>query len=229
MQNGRYDVLKWALDRRRCFGFMELGQLHAQDMCATELNCVISTLAPNHGAAVFWVTAEYVFLLASWGHKLMGYLHGCPCHPTAESRKAFQQQRRAAGQTEASPMSARMLVPLALGSLGMFQTDLHQRGLLKHDTLLAAETALLQFEGGQAECAAVALDFFNAKQQMHFRLRLTCSFWTELPWAIFGVMKPWAVSERVCAEETCNRNQCFSCVLPRVGHLWQQALVFRSF
>lgn len=194
----RYDVLKWVLDRTKALSFIDLGSIQAKDLCDTELKCITNTLSPNRSSAFFWVMARYVFSLASWGHRFMGWLHGCPCHQTREERETFQERMRKEHKSIVCPMAARMSVPLALGGARRFSQELDQVGLRKSDALVAAEERLsCEYEDGADACRLIFDEFCMAKSQMAFRLQLTFDFWLELPWAIVSLMAPWVSSEVV--------------------------------
>ena len=191
----RHDVLSWTLTRKRILFFADPSGMQAKDLSPGELKCAVQTLLPNRASAWFWLMAEYVYKLASWGHKLMGFLHGCPCHPSSESRKQLQKQRKQAGKDPTCPMAARMLIPLSLGCIRHFEEELQQVGLVKSDEVHAAEQALDEYPDGSSVCDSIYQEFCTAKNQMMFRLRLTFSCWTQLPWSIFAIMEPWARSE----------------------------------
>ena len=42
----------------------------------------------------FWATAGLTMILATWGHRVSGYLHPCPCHPLRPDKDANRERAK---------------------------------------------------------------------------------------------------------------------------------------
>jgi hypothetical protein len=111
----QFEVLHWLFPRRKAMACLGVGFITpTQDMTPAERSMLRELVGDSGQAAEFWATCSLLLLLATWGWKVRGWLHGCVCH--SPDSPGFAKCR----------MKGRRAVQLACGKWNDFVCDLQQ-------------------------------------------------------------------------------------------------------
>ena len=132
--------------------------------------------------ATFWAMAYCMLLVAKWGHSVVGWLHGCWCHPTEDERK---EVCRATGKP--CIWNGRRLIELSCGAVGGFVRRLKALSIDrdKFATEKVSQLLLSDRSAGQK----VVKGFHTAKRVLEARFLQLTSFLQEVPWNLVKLLR----------------------------------------
>ena len=166
-------------------------------LSSRHLELLANLSSSNEQSLRFWAMCELTNVLASWGHRVNGYLHSCPCHPVRhekEKQQPSQKRKRKfledvmQREDDAScPMAGRMGVALASGYIQVALANLKAAGIPA-----GAQDCLDGLDDlGSPSAKSLLENFESAKSRLAFRTTQVFGYWSELPWALLMVMRPF--------------------------------------
>ncbi|CAE7311851.1 unnamed protein product [Symbiodinium sp. CCMP2456] len=202
-----HDVLLWVTDRRKFLMYLDPhvvssrenseGRSGQSDDVISDMEAAAFKLLYTDKlvSATFWAMCAVMLILCKWGHTVVGWLHGCWCHPTQDDRAKFRKKNKGAN----CKWSGRRLIELSCGSALEFMADL--RSLRIENSSLAMESMGLlvkeQQKGSGASAAAgpdsasdiISVGFVTAKRMLESRFSQLTSFVREPPWNLISLLQ----------------------------------------
>ncbi|CAE7661592.1 unnamed protein product [Symbiodinium necroappetens] len=202
-----HDVLVWVTDRRKFLMYLDPhivssrenseGQSGQSDDVISDMDAAAFKLLYTDKlvSATFWAMCAVMLILCKWGHTVVGWLHGCWCHPTQDDRAKFRKKNKGAN----CKWSGRRLIELSCGSALEFLADL--RSLRIENSSLAMESMGLlvkeQQKASGASAAAgddmasdiISVGFVTAKRMLESRFSQLTSFVREPPWNLISLLQ----------------------------------------
>jgi hypothetical protein len=185
LRNIRFYVLDWVLPRREALYLLDVGNLEpSQDFSAKEIALMRSVLDPTVRSSLeFWAWCHAIMLLAQWGHKASGRLHGCPCH-THEEYLDMKVK-------DPCPLRGRNLLLLCSGLIREPCAELTVCDAGTPLAMSAVLSALQAHEGGDVVVSSLMNGVQTAKARMSQRLQQVTSYFDMLPYKTFGILWPF--------------------------------------
>ena len=219
-----YESLSWVMPRQEALRYMRMDVFGAgsdksggddepgEPLSSSHLELLRNICDPNSlDGQIFWVMGHLCRRLASWGHDVSGFLHGCLCHTMQdrrEEKEAKSQNKRKrptiADSAEECPMKGRMAVALAAG---FAEEAIEQLQALKVPSRAQRALRTLRASSQGAEAAANLLGSYSAAVgRLTFRMKQSFGYWSQLPWSLLMCMKPF-MAKFSTAEEVTVRGQ----------------------
>ena len=100
-----YECVQWVLSRKAALQYLKLndiaqsgerdsGESDKHQLSSRHLELLANLSASNEQSLRFWTTAGLTMILATWGHRVSGYLHSCPCHPLPSNKDANRERAK---------------------------------------------------------------------------------------------------------------------------------------
>lgn len=215
-----YRTLGWILTRKQPLSLLSLDDVDPDPRQVSSPNPNISDmLTPtevhllqclsnrdSNSGSIFWATAGLAKVLADWGHWFSYTVHHCPCHlgqekeekPRKRGRTALkrkpsglevaerEQPLKAAWDTSKSPcpMIGRTAVLLASGL-----PELAIERLRSLSVPPSVQQTLDTLD--EATSSDLLRQFRLAISRLAFRTKQNFSYWSQLPWSLLMVMRPF--------------------------------------
>ena len=165
----------------------------------------------NAQSLKFWAMCGLAKCLANWGHSVTGFLHGCPCHPIVPGLERQPKRRKKYRQDEVEqalfddrqsnsnvcPMTGRMAVPLASGFAQLAVQELRSLNIPSHVRDVIKKLNDID-ESRQGD--VLMEEFSIATSRLSYRMKQSFGYWSELPWALLILMRPYVESFSDAAE-----------------------------
>ena len=212
-----YEVLDWVLPRKSALQYLKLNDIlegstrddvggdgEKHQLSSRHLELLATLVEHNEKSCRFWALAGLANVLASWMHQVTRFLHGCPCHPNFKDDSEKQPKKRRkldldcffehnADEEASCPMLGRMAVPLASGFVKHSLQALSCAQIPAHTQ--EAIDDLNRMEGLEGSSGTMLLSHFEAaRSRITFRMKQNFGYWTQLPWALLMVMRPFVLT-----------------------------------
>ena len=167
----RFEVLSWLCEREQLLMMLDPASVqtsrHSSDDDFTDMDVEALKLLYTdvEAATLFWTLAYTMKLLCRWGHKVVGWLHGCWCNPSMDKKHSCGWK-------------GRRMIELACGGCGKL-THLLRQTALEHDRFASGKFMLLQ-QTNPATAQLVKNGFATAKQMLEGRFLQLSSFLQQL-------------------------------------------------
>ena len=215
-----YECVQWVLPRKDALQYLKLddivdGEASARDpsgecekfqLSSRHLELLANLSKSNEQLNSFWALAGLGSVLASWGHDVSNFLHSCPCHPPEKSEQRERKTKKRRGtmvedimhreDDTSCPMGGRMGVAMASGYMRRAVDNLKRAQVPEH-----TQTVL---DALSEETRMSLLNCFQAaKSRLTYRVTQSFGYWTQLPWALLMIMRPFVETFK-CADEAGN-------------------------
>ena len=215
-----YECVQWVLPRKAALQYLKLddivdGEASARDpsgecekfqLSSRHLELLANLSKSNEQSNSFWALAGLGSVLASWGHDVSNFLHSCPCHPPEKSEQRERKTKKRRGtmvedimhreDDTSCPMGGRMGVAMASGYMRRAVDNLKRAQVPEH-----TQTVL---DALSEETRMSLLNCFQAaKSRLTYRVTQSFGYWTQLPWALLMIMRPFVETFK-CAEKAGN-------------------------
>ena len=204
-----YECVQWVLSRKAALQYLKLndiaqsgerdsGESDKHQLSSRHLELLANLSASNEQSLRFWTTAGLTMILATWGHRVSGYLHSCPCHPLPSNKDANRERAKQRDrlwfqdvmtkpEDACCPMAGRMAVALASGYAQHALDNLKCAGIPA-----ALQNSLDDLNSfGNDGGTRLMSNFQAAKSRLTFRMTQSFGYWTRLPWALLMIMRPY--------------------------------------
>ena len=196
-----HDVLLWVTNRRRFLMYLDPNVVSSRDDRSAQVgDDAISEMeaaafkllyTDKHVSATFWAMCSVMLILCKWGHTVVGWLHGCWCHPTHDDRVEF----RKANKGQNCKWSGRRLIELSCGRAGQFIAELQSLTIQGSSLAEEAMQLLVVVQAENADTSApkasdvISLGFETAKRLLESRFAQLTSFLQEPPWNLVSLLQ----------------------------------------
>ena len=187
----RYEVLQWICEREQLLMLLDPATVKAgrdreedvsdeNDFTDMDVEALRLLYADPTSSATFWALAYSMLVLCRWGHEVIGWLHGCWCHPTKSQRDTLKKP---------CPWNGRRLIELSCGASAKFIHRL--RGLtIARDKYASDEMEKLKdMPNGVSSADQIGPGFVTGKQMLEGRLLQLSSFLQEVPWSLAKLLR----------------------------------------
>lgn len=204
-----YECVQWVLSRKAALQYLKLndiaqsgerdsGESDKHQLSSRHLELLANLSASNEQSLRFWTTAGLTMILATWGHRVSGYLHSCPCHPLPSNKDANRERAKQRDrlwfqdvmtkpEDACCPMAGRMAVALASGYVQHALDNLKRAGVPASLQNSLDDLNSFGNDGG----TRLMSNFQAAKSRLTFRMTQSFGYWTRLPWALLMIMRPY--------------------------------------
>jgi hypothetical protein len=195
-----HEVLCWVTQRYQFLGYLhrdpqatraERDSMSRDDaLSELEADAFKSLYTDKSVTLTFCAMCEVVRILCRWGHGVVGWSHGCWCHPSEEERKDYKKQHG-----KHCPWSGRRLIELACGHAQEWIADLGTLTIEQDQFAHKALTALtvlgreLGDNSTQEAARKIASGFVTARRMVHSRFAQLVSFLAEPPWSLSSLLQ----------------------------------------
>jgi hypothetical protein len=198
-----HEVLSWVIPRHEFLAYLHRDPHAAQaerdaegengrDDAMSELEADAFKLmySDEVAAATFCAMCAVLRVLCSWGHDVVGWLHGCWCHPTEAERKAYKKEHG-----RHCPWSGRRMIELSHGQahdwIAQLQQSTIERDTFASQALQKLTAAVAGSVSAQAKSIvdSVASGFVTARRMLHARFVQLMSFLVEPPWSFVSMLQ----------------------------------------
>eukprot|EP00438_Fugacium_kawagutii_P030653 Skav221859 [mRNA] locus=scaffold1175:374498:380999:- [translate_table: standard] len=199
-----YECVEWVLPRKNALQYLKLndivegsqrgdtgGDNEKFQLSSRHLELLANLSSNNEQSLRFWATAGLAGVLASWGHSVSKALHSCPCHQRDPKRTTRKKRGRhvfedvmTREETSVCPMAGRIGVMLASGYIEHSLQALKQVGIPDH-----TQAVLDDLDAGNRQ--SLLGSFLTAKSRLTYRMKQSFGYWTQLPWALLMIMRPF--------------------------------------
>ena len=197
-----HDVLVWVTNRRKFLMYLDpnvvFNRGDRQTPCGnddiSEMDAAAFKLlyTDKQVSATFWAMCSVVLILCKWGHQVVGWLHGCWCHPSHDDRAEFRKANKGAN----CKWSGRRMIELSCGKASQLISDL--QALTIQGNAAAEETMCMLAEVQQPAASessqpqatdVISTGFITAKRLLESRFAQLTSFLQEPPWNLVSLLK----------------------------------------